>query len=131
MKKHTWAVSNGQIVKVGPFSHGLSACEVQAATKGEALALMLADYERLMSAPSPALWVRNAGYVFAYADPRGGFCVEGGTLHPKRARSDGSARCLVSAHADKLSEAPAKGSLDYYGSAEFQAEQDRAYGAQA
>ncbi len=127
MKTKHFGIRDGQLVEVPAFNRGLYACEVQAATKGEALTLLLSQLERLATAPAPRVWVRNVGYVLAYANPSGGFTVDGGTIHPKRANIDGSAVPLVVSHCDRMLDAPVKGSLDYYGSEEFAREQAIAY----
>jgi hypothetical protein len=127
MKLKTFTIQNGAIVEVGPFSHGLTRPEVQAKTKGEATALMLAEFAAMANADRPRLWVKNSGYCLVYHDGKG-YSSEAGTIHPARQNSDGSACSLTFAGTyDSAKTALKNSSFDYYSTEDFAREQANAY----
>lgn len=98
------------------MQRGLSTPEVQASTKTEATAMLLAMAQQILS-NSPKLYWRNGAMLLTY--PNGtGFAVEAST--PARAMLSGLVMPLCSGQVDSEREAVNGASFSYYSSDEYQ-----------
>ena len=115
----TYTIKDGSVIEVRAMQRGLSTPEVQASTKTEATAMLLAMAQQALS-NSPRLYWRNGAILLTY--PNGtGFAAEAST--PQRASvHSGEITPLCQSQYPTQREASQGAGIEYYASEEYQAQ---------